>query len=48
MTDKVFVIIVNEIIYLSRWRWNSEPYVKDEILYLDSDNIHVENEIIYF
>lgn len=48
ITDKVFLIIVNEIIYLSRWRWNREPYVKDEILYLDSDNIHVENEIIYF
>lgn len=48
ITDKIFLIIVNEIIYLSRWRWNSEPYVKDEILYLDSDNIHVENEIIYF
>ena len=46
ISDKIFVIIVNEVFYLSRWQWISKPYVVEEVLYLPMGNAKIENEIL--
>lgn len=46
ISDKIFVIIVNEIFYISRWQWIKQPYVVEEVLYLPMENAKIENEIL--
>ena len=46
ITDPVFVIIVNEVFFVSRWRWQKIPFVIDEVLYLPPENAKIENEIL--
>lgn len=36
VSEKIYVIIVNGIFYMSRWQWELVPYVKEEILYIPS------------
>lgn len=47
ITDPIFVIIVNEIFFVSRWRWQKLPFIIDEVLYLPPENCRIENEILY-
>ena len=46
ISDPIFVIIVNEVFFVSRWRWQRIPFVIDEVLYLPPENAKIENEIL--
>lgn len=46
ITNPVFVVIVNEVFFVSRWRWQKVPFIIDEILYLPPENEKIENEIL--
>ncbi len=46
ISDPVFVIIVNEVFFISRWRWQRVPFIIDEVLYLPPENAKIENEIL--
>ena len=46
ISDPIFVIIVNEVFFISRWRWQRIPFVIDEVLYLPPENAKIENEIL--
>lgn len=47
ISDPVFVIIVNEVFFVSRWRWQKVPFILDEVLYLPQEPSYVQNEIFY-
>ena len=47
ISDPVFVIIVNEVFFVSRWRWQTVPFIINEILYLPPEPSYIENEILY-
>lgn len=47
LTAPVYVIIVNHVFYVMRWRWQSQPYVLDGTLYLPSGTVFIENGIFY-
>lgn len=46
ITDPVFVVIVNEVFLVDRWRWQKIPFIIDEVLYLPPENEKIENEIL--
>lgn len=46
ITNPIFVIIVNEVFFISRWRWQKIPFIINEILYLPPENAKIENEIL--
>lgn len=46
ISDPVFVIIVNEVFFISRWRWQRIPFVIDEVLYFPPENAKIEEEIL--
>lgn len=47
MTDPVFLIVVAEVFYTMRWRWQQDPYVIDETVYFSELNASVESEILF-
>lgn len=47
ISDPIFVIIVNEVFFASRWRWQRVPFVIDEVLYLPPEPSRIEDEILY-
>lgn len=47
ITDPVFIIIVNGVFYISRWKWTSQPYIKNEILYLSKDDCKIQNNTLF-
>ena len=47
ISDQVFVIIVNEIFFASRWHWQENIFIQDEIFFLPSKPSYIENEILY-
>lgn len=47
ISDPIFVIIVNEVFFVSRWRWQKVPFVLDEVLYLPQELAYIQNEILY-
>lgn len=47
ISDPIFVIIVNEVFFVSRWRWQKIPFVLDEVLYLPQEPSYIKNEILY-
>lgn len=47
ISDPIFVIIVNEIFYASRWKWQENIFIQDEIFFLPSKPSYIENEILY-
>ena len=46
ITNPVFVVIVNEVFFIERWRWQKIPFIVDEILYFPQENVKIENEIL--
>ena len=46
ITNPVFVVIVNEVFFVSRWRWQKIPFIIGEVLYLPPENEKIENEIL--
>ncbi len=46
ITDPVFVIIVNEVFFISRWRWQRVPFIINEVLYLPPENAKIKDEIL--
>ena len=46
ITDPVFVVIVNEVFFVSRWRWQEMPFIIGEVLYLPPESEKIENEIL--
>ena len=46
ISNPIFVIIVNEVFFVSRWRWQKIPFVINEVLYLPPENVKIENEIL--
>ena len=46
ISDPIFVIIVNEVFFVSRWRWQRVPFIINEVLYLPPENAKIENEIL--
>ena len=47
ISNPIFVIIVNEVFFVSRWRWQKIPFVLDEVLYLPQEPSYIQNEILY-
>lgn len=47
ISDPVFVIIVNRIFYISRWRWVTLPYVENRILYLPIEPSYITKKTLY-
>lgn len=46
ISDPVFVIIVNGVFFISRWRWQRVPFIIDGVLYLPSDNVEIEDGVL--
>lgn len=46
ITNPIFVVIVNEVFFVSRWRWQKIPFIIDEVLYLPPESEKIENEIL--
>lgn len=46
ITNPIFVTIVNEVFFVSRWRWQKIPFIIDEVLYLPPESGKIENEIL--
>lgn len=46
ITEPIFVIIVSEVFYISRWRWQRLPFIINGVLYLPPDNVKIENEVL--
>ncbi len=47
LTAPVYVIIVNHVFYIMRWRWSSKPYISEHTLYLPSGTVFIENGVFY-
>lgn len=47
ITDPVFIIIANGVFYINRWKWTSQPYIKDKILYLPKEDCSIQNETLF-
>lgn len=46
ITNPIFVIIVNGVFFISRWRWQRIPFIIDGVLYLPPDNVEVEDGVL--
>ena len=46
ITDPIFVIIVNGVFFISRWRWQRIPFIIDGVLYLTPDNVEIEDGVL--
>lgn len=46
ISDPVFVIIVNGVFFVSRWRWQRIPFIIDGVLYLPPNNAKVEDGVL--
>lgn len=46
ISNPIFVVIVNEVFFVNRWRWQRIPFIIDEVLYLPTENAKIENEIL--
>ena len=47
LTAPVYVIIINHIFYVLRWKWSSEPYVLNHTLYLPKGTVFIQNNVFY-
>ena len=45
ITEKKYLIVVEEIFYMSRWQWNVKPFIKDGILYLSSQDATIKDAV---
>ena len=45
ITEKKYIIVVNGVFYMSRWQWNSKPFIKNGILYLSSQDTSIKNAV---
>lgn len=46
ISDPIFVIIVNGVFFIDRWRWQKVPFVIDGVLYLPPENAKIENGVL--
>ena len=45
ITEKKYLIVVDDIFYMSRWQWNIKPFIKDGILYLSSQDATIKDAV---
>lgn len=47
LSAPVYVIIVNRVFYVLRWKWTAEPYVLDRCLYLPAGTEFIGNRTLF-
>ena len=47
LSAPVYVIIVNHVFYVMRWRWTSKPYVLNHTLHLPAGTVFIQDGVFY-
>lgn len=47
ISDKIYVVIVNGVLFVNRWHWHRKPYIENGIFYLFSPDAKITDSVLY-